>query len=452
MVKRSVGPLLFLSAALALPAFAAPSLSVMDVSGPAGSTVQVPFTFNNDSNITAVGFDVLFDTAKISAVGPAVEGPALASSDHDVDSNLVSAGRFRVIVLSNSLAIIPSGQIVVVPFTIDEDLIDGSTIALTLSDVEMVQPNATVIGGTSDHGVITVQSGCPVPGDIAPDGVGNGAVTLLDFVIARRKALGTLVQNSHDALCGNVGPGNIVCTPTSGKISYCPTPNTTGNPISLIDVVIIRRLALQTYQIACVACDTRSSGAPARIVGDIAPRGTGDGRLDIADVVLALRTSVGLESASADTPLADVAPARREDGLLLADGNGIVDIGDVVLLLRTAVGLESLVWPERQIDVRLATPEPRVAFSVRVSGWPAHSQVLRVEGAECTGGEAGLDAATDKWGLACVTDPGVVATAGTIATVTHVGPRVSLTGLGVGSTLLSPDLTETEGLITLESR
>ena len=453
MIRRlDIGLALAAMSMLASSVVAAPALRVGTVSGVPGATVNVPLTFTNDSSITGIQFDIVFDAAKITAVGTPTEGTALSSTDHELDSNLVSAGRFRVLVYSNSLAVIPSGQLVVIPFTLSGSVATGTSVALTLSDVEMVEANALVVAGTASHGQINVQaSGCDVLGDIAPDGVGNGAVSLADFVLARRKASGTVTQNSRDALCGNVYPGTVVCTPVGGKIRWCADPNSTGNPISLGDAVVLRRVVAQTHEFSCVACAGQSAGIT-RVAGDLAPRGIGDGRLDIGDVVLALRTSVGLEPITAETTLGDVAPARHAPDATMADGNGIVDIGDVVLLLRAAVGLERLAWPERVLEARMEVATPRVAFTVRVSGWPQFAQVLRVSAPECSGEDSGLDSAGDRWAVTCATDPSVVETSGTLATVTYVGPRVAVGALSVDSAVVGPAMDETSGLLTLSSR
>lgn len=451
-VLKHVALLLLVLALSIAPAGAAPVLTVGAASGAPGEQVEISISLVNDSNVTAVGFDVLFDASQVAAVGAATAGPVLATTDHEVHSNVVSEGRFRILVVSPDLLALPDGVIVTVPFTLAEEAESGTSVALSLSDVEMVRADATIAEGSTVGGSISVEdTACPVPGDVAPDGVGDGAVSLLDFVVARRKAIGTLAQGDRDALCGNVGPGTVACTPGAGKISFCPAPNDTGNPITLIDVVIIRRLALKTHQIACVACETREA-APARVAGDVAPRGRGDGRLDIGDVVLALRACVGLDEMGSDASLADVAPGRPAEGAMLAEGDGTVDVGDVVLLLRAAVGLERLEWPERELEIRIGAPEPRVASALRVTGWPGHATPLRVDSGECPGEDAGLEVARDRWGMTCVSDPAVVADAGVLATVTYVGPRVPVPALGIESSVLSPDGREVDGLLSIVER
>lgn len=71
---------------------------------------------------------------------------------------------------------------------------------------------------------------------------------------------------------------------------------------------------------ADLGCYALASGAGQTVRGDV----NGDGRVTVADAVLALRMAVGL---AASVPPAD------------ADGDGVVRVGDAVIILRLAVGL-----------------------------------------------------------------------------------------------------------------
>ncbi len=438
--------------ALGGPALAAPSLTVGAVSGSPGGVANVPVTLANDAQISAVQFDVLFSAAQVSAVGPPSEGAALASTNHDIESNLVAPGRFRVFILSNTLATIPSGQVAVIPFTIAGGVAPGATVALTLSEVEMVTASAVVIGGSLNAGSIGVVEGCPSPGDIFPDGVGNGATTLADFVHARRKSLGSVAENARDALCGNLHPGAEVCVPASGAKSWCPAPNATAPLIRLGDVLVIRRLVTLAYTVSCAACAPQLAETVARPAGDVAPRGTGDGRVDVADAVLALRASVGLEAPAPDDVFADVAPAERSSAVTFGEGDGRVNIADAVLILRAAVGLETLAWPERTLDLSLPAPIPTIAFSATLAGWPAHARVQHVASAACASEAAGFDLAGERLGIACVSDPVVETGPAVMASIVFVGPRVDAADLALSSTLLGPAMDETADALVMGSR
>lgn len=429
---------------LLAPAALAASISVGSPAGAPGDTVNVIVTLNNDSAVTALQFDLSFETSKLTSGTPT---EALAT-DHDLDFNLVQPGRLRVLVLSNTLAALPSGTLLTIPFTIAGGLVDGNA-SLTLSDVELVNAQAVIIAGVGNMGgMVTIRTGpsC-TPGDLN----GSGSVSTADVTLARRAFL-ELDAITPQYLCGDVSVFTIVGT--CGQRRLCapnPPPAPAASPITNADITIIRRLFLDIDVINCAACAPQSTPL-ARVPGDIAPRGQGDGRLDIADVVLALRSSVGLESSLADVILADVAPVRREGGQAFGDGNGLVDIGDVVLLLRSAVGLESLVWPERQLDVNLAAAQDRIAFGLAVAGWPSYATIVGMTSTECPASDSVVESGTDRWGIVCVTDPQVYRSAGVLATVQYRGPRVDAGRLSIRGQVVAPDMTESNGVLTLEAR
>jgi hypothetical protein len=102
-----------------------------------------------------------------------------------------------------------------------------------------------------------------------------------------------------------------------------------------------------------------------------------DGRIDVADVIRALRIGVGLEAASErELLVADVAPARVEPTVGLGMGDGAIDFADVVRLLRGAVGLDDLAWPVHRLAVHVAADAPAVAFAVVTEGWPREAEPL----------------------------------------------------------------------------
>jgi len=85
---------------------------------------------------------------------------------------------------------------------------------------------------------------------------------------------------------------------------------------------------------------TSTSDCPTGVLGDIAPPPDGNGRLDIGDPVIALRISVGLQSATPDMiARGDVAPGIREGLVHHVHGNGVIDIGDAVVLLQAVTEL-----------------------------------------------------------------------------------------------------------------
>jgi Putative Ig domain len=123
------------------------------------------------------------------------------------------------------------------------------------------------------------------------------------------------------SLASGVLPPGLVLGAGTGIISGTPT-------------------ALGTYNFEYAARDT--GGATARVVGQItvvrAAPGTGDingdGRVDLADVILAQRIALGLMTPTAQQKAAaDVAP--------LGDPDGVIDASDVALILRKALGIDA---------------------------------------------------------------------------------------------------------------
>ncbi|MEM7248633.1 MAG: VCBS repeat-containing protein, partial [Acidobacteriota bacterium] len=190
-----------------------------------------------------------------------------------------------------------------------------------------------------------------IPADIHPDGVGDGLVTLADYVVGRRKVLGIIAPNDRDAACADLHPGEVTCEEAPGVSYWCPTGD---GSFDFGDSLVMRRIVLRQYQLSCETCGGLASfGGPTTFVpGDAAPLGFRNGVVDIADVVLALRFAVGLEEAGADELWQlDVAPTETRRGELLARGDGELRIDDVVAILRAAVGLAPIAWPEHELVV-----------------------------------------------------------------------------------------------------
>lgn len=98
--------------------------------------------------------------------------------------------------------------------------------------------------------------------------------------------------------------------------------------------------------------DRDSIGDPCEFLwGDIAPAAAPDGRIDVSDVVVALRLSVGLEAGTPEQRIrANVAPATLTPASPASIATptfmepDVIDVSDVVLLLRGVVGL--VIFPQ----------------------------------------------------------------------------------------------------------
>ena len=469
--------LMALASFAATPAGATPNLSIGSVSATPGTPKDVPVTLVNGASVVALQFDVAFDGTKADA-GTAHAGPALTTT-HEVSSNVQNAGtvnaRVSVVVLSQTDVdqVIPEGVIVLVPLTLHVGV--TGVVAATLADVEMVTaPDALACSDFSGAtpcpktgGTVTAAAACVV-GDLfaavpagqppAPACTGDGAVTLADFVVARREVLKPLASRCpRDVTCGNLFPGHIACasqTAPNPPSNFCHDAEAEGTAAAFNsqDVVLIRKLVARTIRISCLACGVQTA-APglAFTPGDAAPRGAPDGRLDIADVVVALRDSVGLDvPPEAELLRLDVAPATRSAGVASAEGNGAIDISDVVLLLRGAVGLERIEWPERSVAVRLQSPTSHVAFAARIGGWPEWAEVLGARAPECgSDDDAGLDLASGYVAVTCAGDGSRQAGPMDLAVIRYRGPRVDASRLSLESELVDGDLATVTANVSL---
>jgi hypothetical protein len=432
-------------------AVANPTLSVGSTDALPGQVVDVPVTFAAGGSVTAVMFEIVFTPAELVAGVPA-RGAAIAATNHELDSNLVAAGRLRILLLSPTNALLPSGVIVSVPMTVQAAAGAGPK-AIAVETLEMVSASPGLVTPTAvTGGIITVTGSC-APGDIHPTGVGDGQVTLQDYVVGRRKLLGLVAAHPRDVTCGDLSPGVVTCDMPTGRDNWCPQGNLT---FQLSDVIVLRRLLVQVYQFSCAECAPQVALAPPLRPADVAPRGRPDGAATVADVVMLLRMAVGLERpAGEELVRADVAPAARDGALTAVGGNGVVDVADVVLALRAAVGLDLLAWPERRLAVVLGAPVEQVALSAVVTGWPAWAEVTGAEGAGCSadGGDAGLDLAGDRVALTCVTDPSVSAGAGEVAVLTYRAPRApDPATLSVSVDVVTPSLDLVRAAATLGAR
>ncbi len=258
----------------------------------------------------------------------------------------------------------------------------------------------------------TLVPGACVPGDIFPDAVGNGSTTLADFAHGRRKVLGTVAINARDTTCGDVHPGAFSCEPPGQPGRWCLAGN---GAFQIGDLVAIRRKVSNTLVFDCGGCPqvAGSLGEALRLPGDVSPRGAADGAVNIADVVFALRSSVGLETPDAEERLRmDVSPADRSSGVAEPTGDAAINVADVVLLLRTTVGLEQLRWPIRSVKARLVDAVDFIGYSAVVSGWPSWASPEADFESLVTGCDQQiLGVAGDAWAATCLTDP-----------VVHQGP------------------------------
>lgn len=240
-------------------------------------------------------------------------------------------------------------------------------------------------------------------GDIFPSGSGDSSTDLRDFVEGRRKNLGISGTDDRDTVAGDLEPSLTPCMPTNAAASTCPKGN---GVFDLADVVGIRRIVSGVRTIGCRACALAPSFEPSGIAGDLAPRHRPDSRVDVQDVVAALRLATGLDPSDEVLKLVgDVAPlVESESGESLAAGDGAINVADVVVLLRACTGQLELDWPRRELVLDAEAAAPWIAMTVRVGGWPAWARLVVVEAPACGAGDPGFDREGAQLGFACEAD------------------------------------------------
>ena len=115
---------------------------------------------------------------------------------------------------------------------------------------------------------------------------------------------------------------------TSGALTGTPAVSDAG---TYSKIVIGASNGANTVNLPTYAIRVGAPGAP--FVSDL----NGDGKMDIADVLMVLQATVGTVTLTPEQKtLADVAPLNPQTGA--PQGDGVVDIADVIMLLRRAIG------------------------------------------------------------------------------------------------------------------
>ncbi|MEM7246522.1 MAG: hypothetical protein AAF533_14315 [Acidobacteriota bacterium] len=289
------------------------------------------------------------------------------------------------------------------------------------------QPIAVV--RTESGRVVTVDPCDDSAGDVHPPDVPDGQLDLSDFLAVRRQALGE-APTVAALRCGDIGASVLFCTPPDGPPHYCNV-NAADNVVDIDDGTLLRQVLAGTAVISCDPCltGTSGSGGDLRLPGDLAPDG-GDGVLNIADVVKALRISVALDVPTEEELLrGDVNNAADVGGVLVvvpADpGSRVLNIADVVALLRGSVGLDTLAWPLREVVVDVPTPGGAIGYRAAIGNWPTWAVIDETFGVACaTDPVGGLDQSGDACIFTCASDPTELdLTTGVLARLTYRGPE-----------------------------
>ncbi|MEM7246513.1 MAG: hypothetical protein AAF533_14270 [Acidobacteriota bacterium] len=249
-----------------------------------------------------------------------------------------------------------------------------------------------------------------LPGDIFDAGGGDDVLNLADWLAGHQKVRDEIAVDAIDRACADLHPGAAICPDLSP-----PGWEVIGDgDFDVDDLVVLRQLLAGARQLTDDSClgGEVSAGGAKRLPGDVAPRDTsGDGLVNIGDVVAVLRFSVGLDTANTEEQLrADVSNSSDVGGVLVIEvqpeGSRSINIADVVQLLRASVGLDTIAWPARSVNVGLDDGSGRDAYQVRIENWPASATGFDLDGIGCNADGAGADQVGNVLVLTCPDDGG----------------------------------------------
>lgn len=147
---------------------AAPRLIAGVVRGFPGRTVEVPVSLryrtNDVRDVVALQADVVFDSSGVDDSAPS---PGGSLARHVFDSNDPVNGTRRLLVYSQSSAILTNGEIARIPFAVAPN--EFRNFTLRLENVILARADATRVSGEVSHGAIAVN-----PVYVGPTGQADG--------------------------------------------------------------------------------------------------------------------------------------------------------------------------------------------------------------------------------------------------------------------------------------
>ncbi len=152
------------------------TLSVPDAQGAPGSTVTIPVTLSDGTNVSALQFTLSFNPAVLTPAANPVARGSLVPSGFTVSANTATAGQITVVISPPVQTPTPtfasgSGPVAVITFQVASGATPGATSPLTLSNIAASDREANAVAITAQNGTFTVLA--VRRGDINQDGVIN---------------------------------------------------------------------------------------------------------------------------------------------------------------------------------------------------------------------------------------------------------------------------------------
>jgi len=144
---------------LSLPVYSEIDLAVKNVHGPASSTAVVPIVISEGNGITAIQFELSFDTGVLSVGAGSSVLAGEAVTDHSISSN-VENGLITVVVFSGSLDTLKEGggSVVRIHFEVADEAASGTSSTITVSSIQASDEQGQAVAVTGTDGTFTVSS------------------------------------------------------------------------------------------------------------------------------------------------------------------------------------------------------------------------------------------------------------------------------------------------------
>jgi hypothetical protein len=173
-------------------------VTVGSVNAVSGSKVVVPVNISEGQGISAIQFDLAFDTTVLSLTGTSAVLKGDSCLDHGIVSSIES-GTLKAALVSGSLSLLKpgAGTLVQLIFDVASGASQGATANLTLANVRACDASGTEVSTTAVDGIVTISSTAnqPVAGQnslvfpqIANGAVGQGAFYTIVILINQTAA------------------------------------------------------------------------------------------------------------------------------------------------------------------------------------------------------------------------------------------------------------------------
>jgi len=185
-------------------------LSIPDVSGHAGETVNATVVMSDATGILSGDFTIAYDSSKVTAGDASVTD--LTSSFSIV--SIVNAGEIKISIASASPITSGSGALVSIPFTIYPEAGGSSPLYLTNATIYNQEYQEVTI--TTQDGTLSILPVC-VKGDVDNDGM----ITSADAELVMQISVGLIEPDEYQICAGDVNGDGEINSLDAALITQC---------------------------------------------------------------------------------------------------------------------------------------------------------------------------------------------------------------------------------------